>query len=316
MPPLKRSFGLLHLLPPQFLLPVRPHRTVRFIRSITRPKTNRYNNVKGLPALDSSQSAALKRKTPFLPLRTGALAIKKGMTGMYDSKTGKRMPCTVLQFDQVQVVSHKTVKPHGYWAVQVGAGTKREKNVTRPMLGHFAAQGVSPKRHMAEFRVKDRAGLLEVGEQIEPSWFKVGQFVDARADCKGKGFAGVMKKHGMSGQPASHGVSLTHRAMGSAGPSQGGGSRVHPGKRMAGRMGGQRNTVQNLQVLQVDDEHGVLVVKGCISGPNKGIVMVQDAIKKPWPDLLGTQAAIDKLSKQTLITEAGHGTSQAVAAEA
>ena len=164
--------------------------------------------------------------------------------------------------DRVQVVAHKTRKRNGYFAVQVGSGWKHHTNVTRPLLGHFATSGVSPKRHLVEFTVKNENGLLEIGTVLRPSWFKEGQFVDARADCKGKGFAGGMKKHGFSGQPASHGTSLTHRAMGSAGQSQGGGSRVYPGKKMAGRMGGQQVTVQNVKVLKVDDENGIVVLSG------------------------------------------------------
>ena len=110
--------------------------------------------------------------------------------------------------------------------------------------------------------MKDEKGLLAVGESLKPSWFVVGQYIDARADSKGKGFAGVMKKWGFGGQPRSHGHSLSHRSLGSTGNGQGGGSRVYPGKKMAGRMGGERVTVQNLKVLQVDDANGLVVVKG------------------------------------------------------
>jgi large subunit ribosomal protein L3 len=110
---------------------------------------------------------------------------------MYDPETGKRTPCTVLQMDRVEVVSHKTRQRHGYWAVQVGCGWKHATNVTRPMLGHFAIQGISPKRHLAEFRVRDEKGLLDVGKTIGATWFQVGQYVDTRSNCKGKGFAGV-----------------------------------------------------------------------------------------------------------------------------
>ncbi|KAI9879071.1 MAG: 54S ribosomal protein L9, mitochondrial [Watsoniomyces obsoletus] len=153
------------------------------------------------------------------------------------------------------------------------------------MLGHYSVQGVSPKRYLHEFRVRDRKGLLAVGEMIKADWFLHGQFVDTRSNCKGKGFTGVMKRWGMHGQDRSHGVSLAHRSMGSAGQGQGGGSRVYPGKKMAGRMGGQRNTIQNLRVMQTDAEKGILVVNGAVSGPKGCVVMVQDALKKPWPDI-------------------------------
>lgn len=212
------------------------------------------------------------------------MAIKKGMTAIYD-KDGKRIPCTVLQLDGNQVVAHKTKRQNGYFAVCVGSGIKSPKNVTKPMLGHYGAQGVSPKRYLHEFRVRESEGLLPVGESIKADWFMEGQYVDTRSTCKGKGFAGVMKRHGMHGQDRSHGVSLAHRSMGSAGQGQGGGSRVYPGKKMAGRMGGQRHTIQNLKVMQADPQTGILVVNGAVSGPKGCVVMIQDALKKNWPDM-------------------------------
>ena len=132
------------------------------------------------------------------------------------------------------------------------------------MQGHYAASGVSPKADLVEFRVKDNEALARspVGSLLPASWFRVGQFVDARANCRGMGFEGPMKRHGMHGQPASHGQSLMHRGLGSAGQSQGGGSRVYPGKRMAGNMGGQRVTMQNLRVVRVDGVAGLVVVRG------------------------------------------------------
>ncbi|KAI9785778.1 MAG: 54S ribosomal protein L9, mitochondrial [Geoglossum umbratile] len=291
--------------PPAFLLPQSSaflSIASRGIKSIHPPRPNRFNIGPDLPVLTSTSTAALARKANTLPLRTGALAIKKGMTAVYDPETGKRTPCTVVQLDRVEVVSHKTRQKNGYFAVQVGAGWKHPSNVTRPMLGHFAEHEVSPKRHLVEFRVKDESGLLAVGETIGADWFKPGQFVDTRANCKGKGFAGGMKRHGFSGQPASHGASLVHRAMGSAGQSQGGGSRVYPGKKMAGRMGGQQVTVQNVKVLSVDTDAGLVVLRGCISGPNGCVVKLQDAIKKPWPELIQTplpSQSTEELSQTT-----------------
>jgi len=251
-------------LPPSFLIPSLSlsHVAKRGIRSLTPPRPNRFNRSQDLPLLESTTAAALKRKEYTIPLRTGVLGIKKGMSAIYDPETGRRYACTVVQMDRVQVVAHKTRQRNGYFAVQVGCGWKHPSNVTRPLLGHFAEHGVSPKRHLVEFMVRDETGLLGIGETIGASWFQEGQFVDARANCRGMGFAGGMKRHGFSGQPASHGVSLTHRAMGSAGQSQGGGSRVYPGKKMAGRMGGQQVTVQNVKVLKVDDENGLVVLNG------------------------------------------------------
>ncbi|RAL16552.1 mitochondrial 54S ribosomal protein uL3m [Aspergillus homomorphus CBS 101889] len=258
------------------------------IRSLNPPKTSRFDVGPGLPILKSSPTAALERKANTLPLRTGAIATKKGMTGLYDAESGKRIACTVLQLDRLEVISHKTVQKHGYFAVQMGAGWRRPANLTKSLLGHFSANGVSPKRHVCEFRVKDETGLLPVGQAVNANWFEVGQYVDARSNSKGKGFAGVMKRHGFGGQDRSHGVSLTHRSLGSAGPSQGGGSRVYPGKKMAGNMGNEQNTVQNLKILQVDQENGIIVVNGSISGPKGCVVRIQDALKKPWPEVAAT----------------------------
>lgn len=253
----------LHL-PPSFLLPrlTFGHVSKSGIKSLSRPRPNRFNRSQDLPLLESTTAAAIERKAFTTPLRTGALATKKGMTAMYDTDTGRRFPCTVLQMDRVQVVSHKTRKENGYFAVQVGSGWKHASNVTRPLLGHFAGNGVSPKRHLVEFRVRDERGLLGVGEMIGAAWFNEGQFVDAKANCRGMGFAGGMKRHGFKGQDATHGVSLTHRSMGSSGQSQGGGSRVLPGKKMPGRMGGQQVTTQNVKVLRVDAEKGIVVLNG------------------------------------------------------
>ncbi|EAW10064.1 mitochondrial 54S ribosomal protein uL3m [Aspergillus clavatus NRRL 1] len=256
------------------------------IKSLNPPKSSRFNVGPELPVLKSTSTAALERKANTLPLRTGAIAIKKGMTAVYDTETGKRIACTVLQLDRVQVVSHKTRQRHGYYAVQLGAGWKHPSNVTKSLLGHFSTHGVSPKRHIYEFRIKDESGLVPVGEMINASWFQEGQYVDARSNSKGKGFAGVMKRHGFHGQDRSHGVSLTHRSLGSAGPSQGGGSRVYPGKKMAGNMGNEQNTVQNLKILKVDPENGIVVVNGSVSGPKGCVVRIQDAIKKPWPEVV------------------------------
>ncbi|EPS37156.1 hypothetical protein H072_9238 [Dactylellina haptotyla CBS 200.50] len=235
-----------------------------------------------LPLLESSPLAALMRRRD--PFRTGLIARKKGMTALFDAK-GIRIPCTILQIDRCQVMSNKTGQDHGYWAVQVGAGERHPENVTKPMLGHFAACETSPKQIVKEFRIRDERGLMKPGSQLKANWFRKGQLVDIRAKCKGKGFAGGMKRHGFSGQPASHGNSLMHRAMGSAGQSQGGGSRVLPGKRMAGRMGGQRVTIQMVKVLDVNNQLNTVVVKGCVPGPLEGFVTLQDARRSHPPNI-------------------------------
>jgi len=272
---------------PDSLLPLITTRGVKYGWTTAPPRSHpeRFNQTSNLPVLGSSSTAALARKAYTLPLRPGALGIKKGMTALYDPETGVRTPCTVVQLDRVQVLAHKTREKHGYYAVQVGGGWKHPSNVTRPELGQYEQAKVAPKRYVAEFRVKGKEGLLGVGRSIGAEWFVEGQFVDARANCRGMGFAGGMKKWGWAGQPASHGNSKNHRTMGSAGASQGSGSRVHPGKKMAGRMGGQQVTVQNVKVLRVDPEMGVVVLNGCIAGPDGCVVKLQDAIKKPWPNV-------------------------------
>jgi len=253
-------------LPPSFLLPQSffTKGSKRGIKSISTPRQNSFNKGPGLPKLETSTAAALERKAYTTPLRTGALGTKKGMSAVYDTETGRRQACTIVQMDRVQVVAHKTRQINGYYAVQVGSGWKHPSNVTRPLLGHYAGNGVSPKRHLVEFKVRDENGLLGIGDVIGAEWFQEGQYVDAKANSRGMGFAGGMKRHGFKGQPASHGVSLTHRSMGSAGQSQGGGSRILPGKKMPGRMGGHQVTTQNVKVVKVDDEKGIVVLNGAL----------------------------------------------------
>lgn len=253
----------------------------------------KYNSGENLPALTTTPEAARKRKEHNTPLRTGVLATKKGMTGYY-TRSGRRMPCTVLQLDQCQVVAHKSVGKHGYSAVQVGCGDRRADNVTAPMLGYYEAKGVPPKEHLQEFIVRSDEGLQPaVGAVLMPDWFHKGQWVDCRSHSRGMGFEGGMKRHNMAGQEASHGNSKNHRTMGSAGASQGSGSRVLPGKRMPGRLGNERVTVQNLAVLRVDNELGIIVVKGAVGGPKGRTVMISDAVKKPPPP----KEFIEKMNK-------------------
>ncbi|KAI1093738.1 translation protein [Rostrohypoxylon terebratum] len=267
------------------LLPRTARRGVKYGWSTQNPRTRpkRFNQESaGLPAPTTGPKAALERKAQSTPLRTGVLAIKKGVSAMYCQK-GRRRPCTILQMDQVQVVAAKTRAKNGYWAVQVGAGQKEPRNVTAPLLGYYEAKGIAPHRFLAEFKVRGEEGLLPVGVQLQPDWFKVGQYVDVRSNSRGMGFEGGMKRHGFAGQEASHGNSKNHRTIGTSGPSQGGGSRVHPGKKMPGRMGNERVTIQNLEVLKVDNEMGIVVVNGHIAGPKGAMVRIADAIKKPPP---------------------------------
>lgn len=268
-------------LPPAFLLPrvTFTHILKRSIKSISTPQYNRFNKGQSLPRLGASAEAALKRKAYTTPLRTGALGTKKGMSAVYDTETGRRQAVTIVQMDRVQVVAHKTKDKNGYFAVQVGSGWKHPSNVTRPLLGHYAENGVSPKRHLVEFKVRDENGLLNIGEMVGAGWFQEGQFIDARAISRGMGFTGGMKRWGFSGLPASHGVSKAHRKMGSSGQSQGGGSRVLPGKKMAGRMGGHQVTRQNLKVVKVDDEKGILVLNGTYSTLPALVLITDDSFR-------------------------------------
>jgi large subunit ribosomal protein L3 len=222
--------------------------------------------------------------------------MKKGMTSMFVGK--KRVACTVLQFDQVQVVANKTREKNGYWAVQIGMGSKDGRNVTQPQLGYYEAKGVAPKRELSEFKVRDESGLLPVGVQLQPDWFQLGQYVDVRGRSRGMGFAGGMKRHGFAGQEASHGNSKNHRTIGTTGPSQGSGSRVFPGKKMPGRMGNEYRTVQNLKIMKVDNELGIVLVSGPVAGPKGRVVQLQDSKKRKAPALPYREKAREALNER------------------
>ncbi|KAF9194306.1 54S ribosomal protein L9, mitochondrial [Haplosporangium sp. Z 767] len=210
-------------------------------------------------------------------LRTGVIARKKGMTGMWD-EWGVRIPVTVLQIEQNQVVQVLNEETHGYTALQIGSSDRTPKNVTKPMLGHFEKAGVEPKRKLFEFRVTPDA-VLPVGTELVASHFVPGQFVDCSAPTIGKGFQGAMKRHGFGGQPASHGTSVTHRSLGSTGQRKDPG-KVFKGKKMAGRMGGEQATVQSLKVMKVDKDLNLIYVKGCVPGVDDQYIKVRDAVKK------------------------------------
>ncbi|EGX88851.1 60S ribosomal protein L3 [Cordyceps militaris CM01] len=283
----------------RLLLPLTPSRGIKYgwATAPPRSKPRRFNQPNtGLPVLTTGPAAALKRRENTTPYRAGVLATKKGMTSMFVGKV--RTPCTVLQLDQVQVVANKTRARHGYWAVQVGHGSKNPRGLTSQLLGYYEAKGIAPKADLHEFHVRDADGLLPVGVQLQPDWFRVGQYVDARARSRGMGFAGGMKRHGFAGQEASHGNSLNHRTIGTTGPSQGGGSRVLPGKKMPGRMGFEHVTVQNLKVLKVDNELGVVLVSGPVPGPKGRVIQLQDAKKRKAPGKPFRKSALVLLKKR------------------
>ena len=214
-------------------------------------------------------------------MRTGLLVQKLGMTRRFD-ESGLHLPITVLKMDNVQVVAQRTDDTDGYNAVQMGWGTAKVKNVSKGMSGHFAKAKVEPKRKLTEFRV-NADGLVDVGAEFSANHFVAGQFVDVCGTTIGKGFAGGMKRHGFSGLRASHGVSINHRSLGSTGQCQDPG-KVFKGKKMAGHMGGVRVTTQNLKVVDVDEERGLILIRGSVPGAKGGFVRITDAIKKARPD--------------------------------
>ncbi|KAI0780689.1 mitochondrial 50S ribosomal protein L3 [Trametes elegans] len=213
-------------------------------------------------------------------VRTGLIARKRGMTVMWDTN-GVRFPVTVLQLDNCQVTANiKTVRADQseYHAVQVAASDKPAKTTTKQMLGHFEKAGVPPKRIVKEFPVTPDAHV-PVGTTLSAVHFVPGQFVDVIAKSIGKGFQGTMKRWNFKGLRASHGVSISHRSAGAIGAHQDPG-RVWPGKKMAGRLGGERITTQNLAVVRVDSDLDLIYVRGCVPGVDDAHVMVRDAKKK------------------------------------
>jgi len=235
-------------------------------------------------------------------MRSGVIARKLGMTRVF-TEDGLHVPVTVLKIDACQVVDVRTEDKHGYNAVQLGWGTAKVKNVSKPMRGHFAKARVEPKRKLAEFRVSADA-LLDIGAEITAEHFVPGQHVDVVGTSIGKGFAGAMKRHNFAGLEASHGVSVSHRSHGSTGNSQDPG-RVFKGKKMAGHMGSVRVTGQNLEVVVTDAERGLVLVKGSVPGAKGGYVLVSDARKKtlpesvPFPAGLRTAAPKDEAAAET-----------------
>jgi large subunit ribosomal protein L3 len=214
-------------------------------------------------------------------MRSGIIARKLGMTRVFND-AGHHVPVTVLKLDDVQVVAVRNAEKDGYTALQLGAGVAKAKNVSKPMRGHFAKANVFPKSKLAEFRVSEDA-VLEVGASLAASHFVAGQKVDVVGTTQGKGFAGAMKRHNFGGLRASHGVSVSHRSHGSTGQCQDPG-KVFKGKKMAGHMGAVRNTTQNIEVVSVDDEDGVILLCGAVPGPKNGWVLISDAIKAKLPE--------------------------------
>lgn len=213
-------------------------------------------------------------------MRTGVIAKKVGMTRLFQDD-GRHVPVTVLALDNVQVVSRREADRDGYTAVQLGAGSAKAKNLTKPERGHFGKAEVAPKAKLVEFRVAEDA-LLDVGAELSADHFVAGQMVDVSGVTQGKGFAGAMKRWGFGGLRATHGVSVSHRSHGSTGNRQDPG-KVFKNKKMAGHMGARNRTQQNLEVVRTDVERGLIFVKGSVPGHKGSWLLVRDAVKVARP---------------------------------
>jgi large subunit ribosomal protein L3 len=226
--------------------------------------------------------------------RTGLVAQKIGMTRIFNSD-GDQVPVTVLKIDECRVIAQRTVESDGYTAIQIGVGAAKVKNVSKAMRGHYAKAKVEPRKKVVEFRVNPDA-LVDVGAEITADHFVAGQFVDVTGISIGKGFAGGMKRWNFGGLRASHGVSVSHRSVGSTGNRQDPG-RTFPGKKMPGQMGATQITTLNLKVFSVDAEKGLVLVKGAVPGADGGWILVRDAIKRkhskdlPFPAALRASAS-------------------------
>ena len=245
-------------------------------------------------------------------MRSGVIAQKLGMTRVFRD-TGEHVPVTVLKLDGCQVVAHRTVETDGYVALQIGAGQAKVKNVSKAERGRFAAAKVEPKRKLAEFRVSDDA-VIPVGAEITADHYVVGQFVDVTGTTKGKGFAGGMKRWNFGGLRASHGVSVSHRSIGSTGGRQDPG-KTFKNKKMPGHLGVDRVTTQNLKIVQTDAARGLLLVEGAVPGVRGGWIMVNDAVKRGLPEAApkpgGFRVADEADIESATVAEVGPASSDA-----
>ncbi|MBL8709451.1 MAG: 50S ribosomal protein L3 [Rhodospirillaceae bacterium] len=213
-------------------------------------------------------------------MRTGLIAQKLGMTRVF-AEDGAHVPVTLLKVAGCQVIAVRTEEQNGYNAVQLGLDKAKVKNVSKAQRGHFAKAKVEPMKKIAEFRV-DKDALLEVGAELSADHFVAGQFVDVTGTTIGKGFAGGMKRWNFGGLRATHGVSVSHRSLGSTGQRQDPG-RTFKGKKMAGHLGDERVTTQNLKVVGTDPALGIVMVKGAVPGHEGSYVLIKDAVKRALP---------------------------------
>lgn len=214
-------------------------------------------------------------------MRSGLIAIKLGMTRIY-TEEGTQVPVTVLKVDNCQVVAEKTKDKHGYTAVQLGVGVAKAKRLSKAERGHFAAAKVEPKRKLQEFRVSPE-NTMPVGSEVTVDHFVAGQFVDVTGTSLGKGFQGGMKRWNFRGLRATHGVSISHRSIGSTGNRQDPG-KVFKNKKMPGHLGSETVTTQNIVVVRTDKDRGLIMLKGSVPGSKGAWVSVRDAVKRKLPD--------------------------------
>jgi large subunit ribosomal protein L3 len=237
-------------------------------------------------------------------MRTGVIAKKVGMTRLFQDD-GRHVPVTVLALENLQVVARREEARDGYNGVQLGAGSAKAKNLSKPQRGHFGKAEVEPKAKVVEFRVGEEA-LLDVGAELTADHFVAGQLVDVQGVTQGKGFAGAMKRWGFKGLRATHGVSVSHRSHGSTGQRQDPG-KVFKNKKMAGHMGARNRTQQNLEIVRTDAARGLLFVKGSVSGSKGGWLLVKDAVKVARPDNVPYPAGLRELGREIATEEAAPG---------
>jgi len=214
-------------------------------------------------------------------MRCGVIARKVGMTRVF-AEDGAHVPVTVLQMENCQVTHVRSKDKDGYTAIQLGVGSRKVKNVNKALRGQYAKAGVEAKAKLAEFRVSEDA-VLELGATLGANHYVSGQKVDVVGISQGKGFAGALKRHNFGGLRASHGVSISHRSHGSTGNNQDPG-KVFKGKKMAGHMGAERVTTQNLEVVATDPAEGLILIRGAVPGSKGGYVLVSDALKAKLPE--------------------------------
>jgi large subunit ribosomal protein L3 len=240
-----------------------------------------------------------------LIVRTGVIAKKMGMTRLFQ-EDGRHVPVTVLSLEECQVVGARNQERDGYFAVQLGAGARKAKNVNKPQREAFAKAEVEPKARVAEFRVDSEDALLPIGATVTADHFIAGQMVDIQGVTQGKGFAGAMKRWGFGGMRATHGVSISHRAHGSTGQNQDPG-KVFKGKKMAGHMGSKNRTQQNLEIVRTDAARGLIFVRGSVPGSKGGWLLVKDAVKVALPEGVPFPGAMRRNADETATEEAPAG---------